>query len=212
MYRVTRRVPLLIAAGMLLMLSTAGADDLNSNSQKLVLNTYSPGATGMAGPVTTSKALKAGRMYLVTVRGTYSAYLETLMDGKGGWTVCGDPVLAPRESKVQGEEGQDAEFIFALPVPPGVHCPNMPFTHPNFVISTSGPSGPFVHVDPIGGAPTQVDPHHRYVYEIAGTGQPASFAILDSNTTDNYGSLIIHVHPCGEAADRSSVASGICHR
>jgi hypothetical protein len=184
-------------AGVFLLSSAASsADPSGHGGQKLLLNAYSQGSTGMAGPVATPHVLKAGRTYRVTVKGTYSAYAATLMDGTTPrWHMCGTPVSAPRKPKISDLEGQDAEFIFAKPKPNGTFCPPLPFVHPNFVISTNGPSGPFVHVDPVGGVPTQVDPHHDYVYEITGTGNRASFAILDSNTTDNYGTLTIHVRP-----------------
>jgi len=152
----------------------------------------------MAGPVTTPNVLKAGRTYRVTVKGTYSAYAAALMRGTtSGWHLCGTPVSVPRKSRISDVEGQDAEFIFAEPKPNGTFCPALPFVHRNFVISANGPSGPFVHVDPVGGDPRQVDADHSYVYEITGTGDRASFAVLDSNTRDNYGTLTIRVRPLG---------------
>ena len=192
-----RGLLLLPAAALILVLSAADSPD--AHHQTLVLNAYSPGSTGMAGPVTTSKTLKSGRQYMVIVRGTYSAYDATLMDGTApGWKMCGDPVSPDPKAGVDNREGQDAEFVFAKPRPTHANCPALPFVHPNFVISTTGPAGPFTHVDPVGGVPTQVDPHHRYMYEITGAGERASFALLDSNTTDNYGELFIRVHACGK--------------
>ena len=205
--RLTRTLVLLSGASLILLFSAADSPD--ASHQKLVLNAFSPASTGMAGPVTTSKALKAGRQYLVVVRGTYSAYDATLMNGSApGWKVCGSPVSPDPKNGADNPEGQDAEFIFAIPRPTHANCPPLPFVDPNFVISTTGPSGPFVHMDPIGGPPTAVDPHHRYLYEITGSGTQASFALLDSNTTDNYGQLVIRVHACGNDGCDADDAGG----
>lgn len=163
----------------------------NVTSEQLTLNANSPTSTGLAGPVTTDASLTTGTTYTVTVSGTYSAYPLALMQQEQGRKLCGSGAAVNTAS---GPTGQDAAFIFAKPRDQGKPCPILPFRHANFVISTAGPSGPFLNVDP-DGAPTAPSSDHTYTYTFNGTGQPASFAIKDSNTTDNYGTLSITITP-----------------
>ena len=184
---------IVLAAIMLVPAGTSVAA-ANVTSEQLTLNAFSASSTGLAGPVSTDASLTSGTTYTVTVSGTYSAYASSLMNGGDGYHMCGTAVNTP-----DGFTGQDAAFIFAKPIEHQKEtCPTIPFRHGNFVISTAGPNGPFTNLEP-DGAPTEPTSDNTYTYTLTGAGEPASFAIRDSNTTDNYGALNITVSPAPTA-------------
>jgi hypothetical protein len=139
------------------------------------------------GPLVSSEPLTNGTWYVVTVTGTYSAYPRRLMGGTlAGSRVCGTPVTT-----ADGPTGQDAASIFARPEPVGTPCPTGP-QGSWFATRTGDPaSAPLLYRLPVGGIHT--DPAHTYTYYLRGQGFPASFAIRDSNPTDNYGHLSVTV-------------------
>jgi hypothetical protein len=135
-----------------------------------------------------------GSTYLVTVRGTYSAYKSTLMSGGlRGWVVCGSPEPAPMFG-AGGAVGSDAQYVFARPqlhrCDPHYALPH-PYgmQHPALLFDTG--SG-FARIAPDSSG---YSPSHTYTYTITGQGQPLQVLLLDTNHTDNYGTLEFDVVP-----------------
>ena len=179
--------------------STALADET------LYLDSYSAGATGAAGPVTSNTILLAGHTYVLTVDGTIST--STPAETWDLRPTCGTPEnapmfpspSAPRNYKV----GQDAAYIFSRPLPFGQRfCPPLPSARPNFEIQVDTGSG-FTHYEPDGG-PAFMDGEHVYTFTVQGQNQPVSFRYVDTNTTDNYGQLQVII-PSNFQDDKAGV-------
>jgi len=65
-------------------------------------------------------------------------------------------------------------------------------------------SGP-VHLEPIGGLPSDSAPQHRYLYLVRGQNDRVQFSLVDGSTSDNYGVLTIKVELANptDAGDRT---------
>jgi hypothetical protein len=98
-----------------------------------------------------------------------------------GWRLCGDRV---------GARGQDAEYIWGLPLIVPIFCPALPIAHGNLVIDDGGG---FSHHAPATTLPTpaSLSPANRYEYLVQRTNGdgPVSVGILDSTISDNRGAL-----------------------
>lgn len=160
--------------------------------QTLELNSFSdPATNGSYGPVTTTDSLVAGEEYVAVVRGTAAHFSASKWEGPDN-KVCGtsEPdAIYPSPGRPQSQVGQDAEFVFGLPMPAGWQCPAMPEHKSAFEIDTG--SG-FTHVEPDGNpaAPTS---DHVYTYRFTGQGGPVSFRMRDGYSGDNYGIFKINV-------------------
>jgi hypothetical protein len=112
--------------------------------------------------------------------------------------VCGFPEQSPQNSSPGVNNywvGADPEINFAAALPPGSDCLAMqaldyPRHHARFQVNLG--SG-FTHLEPLGGAPTDPTPSHRYRFLVQGQASPASFRWDDGQTSDNYGVLSIRV-------------------
>jgi hypothetical protein len=175
----------------------ARADSLSI--QALTLNTYDPSNTTAAVSPQTS-TLTSGKLYLVVVRGTFSAFAAKFWNGFApfgssgpSYVVCGSPESAPifaSPGTTNSSVGTDAETTFARPwlgtCPSNVTYPNH---YPNFQMNFG--SG-FSHYSPLGGDRSSPSPYHTYFYAVQGQGQPAQFRVLD-NPSDDYGQFAIYV-------------------
>jgi hypothetical protein len=177
--------------------------------EQLVLDTHETSSDGAAGPVTTSQILDDRHEYLVTVQGTLSKWSAPV------WTapttiLCGLPEHSPQtpsQNVTNGWVGADAEILFAVPLQTSGSCDQLPLLgyprHPSDFEIDLGVG--FVHIEPLGGTPTDPSPGHLYRYLVRGGNAAASFHWRDSSTDDNYGKLTITVEQA-VASDARTVA------
>jgi hypothetical protein len=180
-----------VGAG-LFVLSSAMATSLTSES--LVLDTYSTGSNGATAPVSTSRKLAQGTLYVVTVRGTWSAWLPTHWSGKSfPARRCGSPESTPLFPSAvgpgTGPVGQDAETMFAEVEHSSCRNP-LPREYYGFQMNLGGG---FVHYEPYTGATRTPSADHSYTYVLLGEGSRIRFEERDSQTRDNYGEYHITV-------------------
>ncbi len=161
-----------------------------------------PLGDGAAGPVSTSKVIPNGKVAIVAVRGTVSAFNAVQWTAPPGIHLCGTPEPAPifqSPGTTNGAVGTDAEFNFARPFPNSTFCPPAFPRHHTLFQMDFGDG--FAHYEPIGGQPTAVSNTwfgpHVYFYAVMGQGQKARFQELDGNTVDNYGQYRITVLTLG---------------
>jgi len=131
--------------------------------------------------------------------------------------VCGMPERLPQTVSPGVTNywvGADAEINFAAALPPDSNCDSLesqgyPRHHTRFQVDLG--SG-FTHLEPLGGAPTDPAPSHRYRFLVQGQDSPASFRWEEAQTSDDYGVLSIRVEevnptdvdPVVESAPRPS--------
>lgn len=160
--------------------------------QTLELNSFSdPATNGSYGPVTTADALVAGEEYVAVVRGTAAHFAAERWEAPN--KVCGtseSDAIYPSPGRPASQVGQDAEFVFGLPMPADWKCPTgLPEHKGAFEIDAGGG---FVHVE-ADGAPTGPTADHVYTYRFTGQGVPGSFRMRDGYSGDNYGIFKITV-------------------
>jgi hypothetical protein len=187
----------LLAAGLalgleLLVVSPALAASLTSES--LVLDTYSAVNNDAGAPIETAGKLDRGKLYVVTVKGTWSAWLTSRWSGLVSPAHrCGSPESAPMFPSPVGQGtgpvGQDAETMFGEVQ--RFSCTNrLPREYYGFQMNLG--SG-FVHYEPYTGATNKPSPNHAYTYVLLGEGSRIRFEERDSETRDNYGEFHITV-------------------
>ncbi len=201
-------VTLVLALGSLMLVSTAAAKSVSD--RPLVLDAYSPARIGFTPPVSSRSKLARERLYVATVRGSVSFYESVdYVAIQAPWQVmCGAPQRAPMFSSAggSGRIGNDAEFIFALPLV-GRSCANtrLPQPYTNFQANLGqGWKHPSVL-----SRQTLVKPSRSHTYEFAltGAGKPVSFRLIDTDTRDDYGSFRIYLRNA-VAGDCSGVGHG----
>jgi sugar lactone lactonase YvrE len=163
--------------------------------ETLSLDLYELADDGTAGPITTSQILDRRRSYMMTVQGTGSVWPSTSW-GPPSPLICGFPETSPQTPSpgvTNHWVGLDPEIIFSVPLPDGGDCDSLESLgypkHPGWLLFDLG-SG-FSHVEPVGGAPSDVGPGHSYRYLVQGQHVNAAFAWSDSLTSDNYGVFTI---------------------
>ena len=162
-------------------------------TEDLQLDTHEASSDGAAGPVSTRQPLDSRKWYLITVQGTAS------LTGSSTWisppnVVCGIPEPSPQTPSTGVTNywvGADVETNFAAALPPGSNCNSLesqgyPRHHARFQVDLG--SG-FTHMEPLGGAPADPAPSHRYRFLVQGQDSLASFRWEDGQTSDNYGVL-----------------------
>lgn len=166
-------------------------------TETLFLDTHDAGNDGEVGPLATLQALDSRQTYLVTVDGTFSIWPAPDW-GPPPIVICGTPERTPQSPSpgvTNGWVGLDAEIDFSVPLAAGGDCASLPAQgyprHPGRFRIDLG-SG-FSHLEPLGGAPTDPAPGHRYRYMVQGQDSPIRFAWADSAASDNYGVLEIVV-------------------
>lgn len=166
-------------------------------NEALLLDTHEASNDGAAGPVSTSQVLDDRHSFLITVQGTFSRWPPST------WTapstvLCGRPEQAPQTvspGTTNGWVGADPEILFSVPLPPGGDCGQLAaLGYPRHPASFEVDLGTgFVHIEPLGGTPTDPYPDHRYRYLVRGHGSVARFEWLEATTSDNYGVLTITI-------------------
>jgi hypothetical protein len=205
-------VTLVLALGSQMLVSTAAA--MSSSYRPLVLDAYSPARIGFTPPVSSRLKLARKRLYVATVRGSVSFYESVdYVAIQAPWQVmCGAPQRAPMFSSAggSGRVGNDAEFIFALPLG-GRSCAKtrLPQPYTNFQANLGqGWTHPSVL-----SRQTLVKPSRSHTYEFAltGAGKPVSFRLIDTDTRDDYGSFRIYLRNAvsGDCAGRGHGVFGL---
>jgi hypothetical protein len=179
-------IPLVVLAFSLFTVASASAAVTN---QTLSLDTHSAGPSGSGGAVSTDDVLQAGKLYVITVSGTYSKWTAD------SWTSsCGSPdpqPATPSPGVTNGPVGLDAETVFATKHSPGETCLTLPL-HSNGMLMRVA-QGSFQHLEPYTGQATSPASDHTYRYAVTGSGISASFKIADRPVDDDYGVLGVQV-------------------
>ena len=181
------------ALALVLLPAVAAADSKSISS--LRLDAYRAWDKPQTPTIATGARLKAKQPYVATVRGTIGYYAAiNYVALQAPWKViCGAPKSAPMFTAGggSGAVGNDAEYIFAQPQ--ATACAGKPlptrwynfeanagkaWKHPN-VLSAKGLTGP--------------RPNHTYDYAITGEDKSLKFRLVDPDTRDNYGRLLIDV-------------------
>jgi hypothetical protein len=192
--------------------STAAAG--SGSDRPLVLDAYSPAHRSSTPPVSSRSTLAGDRLYVATVRGSVSFYESVdYIAIQAPWHVmCGAPERAPMFSSGggSGRVGDDAEFIFALPVV-GRSCAGerLPRPYTNFQANVG--QG-WSHPNALS-RQGLVEPSRSHTYEFALTGadKPVSFRLIDTDTRDDYGSFRIYLRRAvaGDCSGRGHEAFGL---
>ena len=176
--------------GATLTSAPAGHDELNLSAD------FTPGVmvdSHVSTPVTVTDTLTLGRLYTVTVQGTYSPWTAMLMSTPWWpYKVCGAPEDAPMfpsPGVTNGRVGSDAASIFAQALRYGCGTKlEQPWTSYKLLLNFAGA----LQAIP----PTTSDPaSHTYTYAVLGEGLPLQALISDSNYKDNYGQLLVVAVP-----------------
>jgi hypothetical protein len=187
-------VTLVLVLGALVAALSAGA--ASASPRPLVIDAYSPARNFFTSPVSSPSKLSRKHLYVATVRGSvgfYEAVDYTAIQVP--WHImCGVPQRAPMFSSAggSGPVGNDAEFIFALPLV-GHSCARqkLPRPYPNFQANLGdGWNHPNVLSRHRLVKPSR---SHTYEFALTGAGQPVSFRLIDPDTRDDYGSFRIYL-------------------
>jgi hypothetical protein len=200
---------LVLALGLAVQVSTASAR--SGGPRPLVLDAHSATSTFFTPPVSSSSKLVANRLYVATVQGTVSFYQSAdYIALQAPWHVmCGAPQRAPMFSSGggSGQVGNDAEFVFAQPLV-GDACAKtkLPRPYTNFQINL-GHS--WRHPSVL--SPRKLSRTHTYEFALIGADKPVSFRLIDPDTHDDYGSLLIRLRRAviGDCAGRGYRAFGV---
>ena len=205
-------IALLLALGSLVLVSTAAGK--SGSGRPLVLDAYSPTRNFVTPPVSSESKLGRNRLYVATVRGSVSFYESVdYVALQAPWRVmCGATQRAPMFSSAggSGRVGNDAEFIFALPlVSRSCAKTRLPQPYTNFQANLGqGWKHPNVL-----SRQTAVEPSRSHTYEFAltGVGKRVSFRLIDPDTRDDYGSFRIYLRSAvtGDCAGRGHGAFGL---
>ena len=201
-----------LALNCVLPVSSAAAGSFSE--RPLVLDAYSPTRRHFTPPVSSRPNLAARHLYVATVRGSVSFYEAVdYVALQAPWRVmCGTLQRAPLFGSAggSGKVGNDAEFIFALPLV-GNTCVNtrLPRSYTNFQANVG--QG-WKHPSVLGrDTPVRPSPSHTYEFALTGVGKPVSFRVLDPDTRDDYGSFRIYLRNAvtGDCAGRGHSAFGL---
>ena len=183
-----------LALGSLAPVSSATAQSVGG--RPLVLDAYSPAHTPFTPPVSSRAPLARNHLYVATVRGSVSFYESVdYVAIQAPWhRMCGAPQRAPMFSSAggSGQVGNDAEFIFALPVV-GRSCATTKLPRPYANFQANLGQG-WKHPNLLSRQPL-VKPNrsHTYAFALTGTGRLVSFRLIDTDTRDDYGSFRIYL-------------------
>ncbi len=187
-------VTLVVVLGALVAALSAGT--ASASPRPLVLDAYSPAHNFFTTPVSSPSKLSRNGLYVATVRGSvgfYEAVDYTAIQVP--WHImCGVPQPAPMFSSAggSGQVGNDAEFIFALPLV-GHSCAKtkLPRAYPNFKANLGHG---WIHPNVVSRHRlVKPSPSHTYDFALTGAGRPVSFRMIDPDTRDDYGSFRIYL-------------------
>jgi hypothetical protein len=191
-----RRAPLHAALALLATLGFAASAraDIGAAPVTFTVDSHADSGSG-GGSATSPDILTAGRLYAITVSGTYAPESATLWSAPTS-TQCGSPEAAPTEGSEDQptrKASRDAFSRFATVVAPGGSCPTLPARNQRFQFDFR--TGDLFVLQPMnvpaGSAAPRAD--HRYVFVARGQGTPVTTLISDSNPNDNDGVLTVSV-------------------
>ena len=190
--RAIRRAPLHAALALLATLGFAAAAraDIGAAPVTFKVDSNAPLGSG-GGSASSPDILTAGRLYAITVSGTYAP--ESAQQWSA-FTRCGSPEPAPAEAspgQVSRPAGRDAFSRFATVVAPGGSCPQLPAPNNRFQFDFH--TGNTYVLTPMNVPANSTAPRsdHTYVYVVRGQGKPFSALIADSAPSDNDGVLTV---------------------
>jgi hypothetical protein len=205
-------VAVVLALACVLPVSSPAAKSFGE--RPLVLDAYSPTRKHFTPPVSSRSKLARKHLYVAAVRGSVSFYEAVdYVALQAPWHVmCGTLQRAPLFASAggSGRVGNDAEFIFALPLV-GNTCVNtrLPRSYTNFQANVGhGWRHPSVLSRQ---TPVRPSASHTYEFALTGVGKPVSFRVLDPDTRDDYGSFRIYLRDAviGDCAGRGYRAFGV---
>jgi hypothetical protein len=209
-----RRAVFAAVLALVCVLPVSSAAAGSFSERPLVLDAYSPTRKHFTPPVSSRSTLARGHLYVATVRGSVSFYEAVdYVALQAPWRVmCGTLQRAPLFGSAggSGRVGNDAEFIFALPLV-GNTCVStrLPRSYTNF--QANGGQG-WEHPSVLGrDTPVRPSPSHTYEFALTGVGEPVSFRVLDPDTRDDYGSFRIYLRKAvtGDCAGGGHSAFGL---
>jgi hypothetical protein len=179
----------LVVLGTVGALGFGCAPAIASPSATVFLDSYDALSTGATTPISSPAALVNGQHYLISVEGTFSAWTH--------WPSrrCGKVEPAPvylSPGRPDAPTGDDAEFRFARPAFTRAQCNRHELPKSQVVFQLDTGTG-WHHPIPVGGPASEPTRHHRYVYDVVGTGVPVQFRLVDWETRDNNGRLKIAI-------------------
>jgi hypothetical protein len=143
-------------------------------------------------PIRSEKVLERGRPYLVTMKGTYSAWGG--MANPGAKSGKADPTpLFPSPKGANQQVGIDPEFVFAWPKGSGLEKSSEPAPLRATTIEVSLDGGKTWKHPSSTASFNATD--HKYTYELLGDGNALQVRLVDKPYTDNYGRVRIFVLP-----------------
>ena len=190
----TKTLALLTVIFTLLALFSSAAHAKSISTGILFLDSHEDLDDGFAGPISTGP-LEDGKLYLITVEGTFSVWTV-----KPTTVICGGvPEPEPKYPTPNNNNGPvalDAAFTFAYPNYSNL-CkigaePPLVSTHFQISVDSTDANPTWVSLKPIEESMTA---NHTYTYKVMATSDPngLSFRIEDVPTSDNYGQLKITV-------------------
>ncbi len=146
-------------------------------------------------PITSTAVLERGTPYLLTMKGTYSAWGSLAIPGANSGKTEPAPMF-PSPKGANQQVGIDPEFVFAWPKGSGLERSPEPAPLRNSTIEVSLDGGK-TWKHPTSTAPFNAT-DHAYNYELAGDGSALQVRLVDNPHSDNYGRVQISVQPAEE--------------
>jgi hypothetical protein len=193
---VYRRLLTLILACALGILALAGTASAEISTETVQLDTHAGAPGGGILPVTTADRLTPGASYLVTAGGSFSYYQAKVWAPLRNWVICGNPDATPTNPSARTAltpAGADVETVFGAPIKGG--CGNWSGHGPWNAFQVDTGNG-FGHPLAVDGAHSTPRVDHTYRYVIGGTGNLASFRLIDNEVRDNSGVVTISLLRC----------------
>lgn len=188
------------AAAVVVALTMLAAVTLTGHSQTAVagantveLDTFS--ATNQSPLDVTGPVLEDGRLYTITVTGTFSIWFAEDWDAHGpcDGAVGEDMPVFASPGTPNGPVSHDAAWFLGGPDFVFANCDEVPRqTDPIGISLDGGVNWDGMEVDDPGSAP---DPEHTYHVTVTGQGAAVHFGIDDEKTEDNYGIIKFTVEP-----------------
>jgi hypothetical protein len=190
----------LLLRGTLTVLATLGLAasaraDIGADTVALKLDSHAP--AGSSSSVTTPDVLTAGRLYAVTVSGTYTAEAANAWSPTSSYRRCGTPdeggPAEPSVGQPPRPAAIDAFSTFAAVVASGAPCPPLPARNGAFQFDLG--TGSRYLLTPLNVASDSAAPRadHTYVYVVRGQGHALETLVDDVNPRDNDGVLSVGV-------------------
>lgn len=144
--------------------------------------------------ISSTEPLKSGKLYRITMQGTYSVWRSISQTGPHS----GQPEPAPMwpsEGKANHQVGLDPEFLFAWPPGSSASRKTEPSPRRASAIQMSLDGGESWAHPPCSEPFNATD--HKYNYDVTGEGHPLQIRFVDRPYGDNYGRVHIEILPGG---------------